>query len=149
MKMEIPTHWLKNSCAKINQRQWKMGSRFWLFAIEHDNTIYKNIEDSYNFSNSKDHQPYLQGSSPPRMSLRLGPMIQPVPHRTPVTLFWDLFRGLHLTSWRWMACRRIHYPQDLLGVSEMLQPDYPRTPPDHGWSTFRRWLIICNYLQLL
>ena len=63
-------------------------------------------------------------------------IIQPRPHRTPVALFWDLFRGLHLTSWRWMACRRINYPHDLLGVSETLQPDYPRIPPDHGWSTF-------------
>ena len=35
-----------------------------------------------------------------------------------------------------MACRRINYPHDLLGVSETLQPDYPRIPPDHGWSTF-------------
>ena len=72
-------------------------------------------------------------------------IIQPRPHRTPVALFWDLFRGLHLTSWRWMACRRINYPHDLLGVSETLQPDYPRIPPDHGWSTFR---VMTHYLQL-
>jgi len=94
------------------------------------------MEHSYNFSNSKDHQLYLQVSSPPGISIRLGPIIQPIPHRTPVALFWDLFRGLHLTSWRWMACRRSNYPHDLLGVSETLQPDYPRIPPDHGWSTF-------------
>ena len=72
-------------------------------------------------------------------------IIQPRPHRTPVALFWDLFRGLHLTSWRWMACRRINYPHDLLGVSETLQPDYPRIPPDHGWSTFS---AMTHYLQL-
>ena len=92
--------------------------------------------DYSNFSSSKDHQPYLQGSSPPGISLRLCPIIQPIMHRTQDALFWDLFRGLHLTSWRWMACRRINYPHDLLGVSETLQPDYPRIPPDHGWSTF-------------
>ena len=107
--------------------------------------ILKNMEDSYNFSNSKDHQPYLQGTSPPGKSLRLGPIIQPIPHRTPFALFWYLFRGLHLTSWRWMACRRINYPHDLLGVSETLQPDYPRIPPDHGWSTFS---AMTHYLQL-
>ena len=56
------------------------------------------------------------------------PIIQPIPHRTPVALFWDLFRGLHLTSWWWMVCRRTNYPHDLLGVSEMLQLDYPRIP---------------------
>ena len=71
-------------------------------------------------------------------------IIQPRPHRTPVALFWDLFRGLHLTSWRWMACLRINYPHDLLGVSETLQPDYPRIPPDHGWSTFS---ALTHYLQ--
>ena len=97
---------------------------------------YENMEYSYNLYNSKDHQLYLQGSSLPGTYLRLGPIIQPIPHRTPVALFWDLFRGLHLTSWRWMACRRSNYPHDLLGVSETLQPDYPRIPPDHGWSTF-------------
>ena len=123
-----------------------MGPRFWLLAIEHDkNMIYKNMEYSYNFSNSEDHQPYLQDSSLPGISLRLGPIIQPIPHRTPVALFWDLFRGLHLTSWRWMACQRSNYPHDLLGVSETLQPDYPRVPPDHGWSTFR---AMTHFLQL-
>ena len=102
-------------------------------------------EYSYNFSNSKDHryQPYLQGSS--GISLRLGPIIQLIPHRTPVALFWDLFRGLHLTSWRWMARRRINYPHDLLGASETLQLDYPRIPPDDGWSTFS---AMTHYLQL-
>ena len=64
-------------------------------------------------------------------------VIQPTPHRLPVALFWDLFRGLHLTSWRWMACRRINYPHDLLGVSETLQPDYPRIPPDHYFKNHR------------
>jgi len=49
--------------------------------------IYKNMEYSYNFSNSEDHQPYLQDSSLPGISLRLGPIIQPIPHRTPVALF--------------------------------------------------------------
>jgi len=106
---------------------------------------YENMEYSYNLYNSKDHQLYLQGSSLPGTYLRLGPIIQPIPHRTPVALFWDLFRGLHLTSWRWMACRRINYPHDLLGVSETLQPDYPRIPPDHGWSTFS---TMTHYLQL-
>ena len=43
-----------------------------------------------------------------------------------------------------MACRRINYPHDLLGVSETLQPDYPRIPPDHGWSTFS---AMTHYLQ--
>ena len=85
------------------------------------------IKCSYNFSNSSDLQLYLQDSTSPWTTL---------PHRTPVALFWDLFRGLHLTSWRWMACRRSNYPHDLLGVSETLQPDYPRILPDHGWSTF-------------
>ena len=93
------------------------------------------IKCSYNFSNSSDLQLYLQDSTSPWTTL---------PHRTPVALFWDLFRGLHLTSWRWMACRRINYPHDLLGVSETLQPDYPRIPPDHGWSTFS---AMTHYLQ--
>ena len=107
--------------------------------------IYENMEYSYNFSNSKDHQPYLQGSSPPGIWLRLGPIIQPIPHRAPVALFWDLFRGLHLTLWRWMVCRRINYSHDLMSVSETLQLDYPRIPPDHGWSTFS---AMTHYLQL-
>ena len=107
--------------------------------------INENMEYSNNLYNSKDHQLYLQGSSLPGTYLRLGPIIQPIPHRTPVALFWDLFRGLHLTSWRWMACRRSNYPHDLLGVSETLQPDYPRIPPDHGWSTFS---AMSKYLQL-
>ena len=94
------------------------------------------IKCSYNFSNSSDLQLYLQDSTSPWTTL---------PHRTPVALFWDLFRGLHLTSWRWMACRRINYPHDLLGVSETLQPDYPRIPPDHGWSTFS---AMTHFLQL-
>ena len=107
--------------------------------------IYENMEYSNNLYNSNDHQLYLQGSSPAGISLRLGPTVQPIPHRTPVALFWDLFRGLHLTSWRWMACRRSNYPHDLLGVSETLQPDYPRIPPDHGWSTFS---AMTHFLQL-
>ena len=76
-------------------------------------------------------------------------IIQPRPHRTPVALFWDLFRGLHLTSWRWMACRRSNYPHDLLGVSETLQPDYPRLQLITAGAPLVRCLNIYNYLQLL
>jgi len=76
-----------------------MGPWFWSFAKEHDkDMIYQNIEYSYNFSNSKDHQPYPQDSTPPGISLCVGHLIQPIPHRMPVALFWDLFSGLHLTS---------------------------------------------------
>jgi len=92
-----------------------MGPWFWSFAKEHDkNMIYKNMEYSYNFSTSKDHQPYLQDSTPPGISLHLGLLIQPIPHRTLVALFWDLFGGLHMTSWQWMASRRTNYPHDQL-----------------------------------
>ena len=110
---------------------------------------YMKMEYSYNLYNSKDHQLYLQGSSLPGTYLCLGPIIQPIPHRTPVALFWDLFRGLHLTSWRWMACRRINYPHDLLGVSETLQPDYPRLQLITAGAPLVRCQNIYNYLQLL
>ena len=98
------------------------------------------IKCSYNFSNSSDLQLYLQDSTSPWTTL---------PHRTPVALFWDLFRGLHLTSWRWMACRRINYPHDLLGVSETLQPDYPRLQLITAGAPLVRCQNIYNYLQLL
>ena len=98
------------------------------------------IKCSYNFSNSSDLQLYLQDSTSPWTTL---------PHRTPVALFWDLFRGLHLTSWWWMACRRSNYPHDLLGVSETLQPDYPRLQLITAGAPLVRCQNIYNYLQLL
>ena len=87
--MEIPTHWLKNACDKksINaSEKWVPDSDH--FKKEHvKNMKYMKMEYSYSLYNSKDHQLYLQGSSLPGIYLCLGPIIQPIPHRTPVALF--------------------------------------------------------------
>ena len=86
------------------------------------------MEHSKIGSNSWDHQLYflwaqLFLSWDNTYSWLLYIIIQPSPHRMPVALFWDLFRGHHLTSWQWMAGPKNYYPHEQLGVSEMLQPD--------------------------
>ena len=59
---------------KINQRQQKMGPDSDHLQKEHDKHMtYKHMEYPYNFSNSNDHQPYLQGSPSPGTTLRLDP----------------------------------------------------------------------------